>query len=193
MTKRNAIFIWIIAAIFQLGYLGKMIWDKNQIFYYGKQYKFKCALRDPANPIVGRYLELNYDQICGEYKVALDENKIPKYAIFNTNDSGYAKLISLDFMPPEKSTNYIKLEYVYQGYLNGRLGNIWCFRPPLERYYLPEDLAPDAEKVFRETIINSNVEVYTLARIWKGDFVIEDVLIGNCSIKDLARSHYKTK
>ena len=50
-------------------------------------------------------------------------------------------------------------------------------RLPIDRYYLPEDEAPAAERAYREHSRATNRQAEVVVRVRKGDLVVEDLLV----------------
>ncbi len=142
--KKNVIIAVIIVFILQLFVPLYMIWEKYDVLRTGEEVKIKVEPIDPYDAFRGRYVSLWYD-----YELGYEERK-GRYGILETGEDGFSVVKRVSNEKPE---NELYLMGKEEGY----------FYIPLDRYYMEETLAPEAEKV-----ISGGVEAYITVRI-KGD------------------------
>ena len=73
-------------------------------------------------------------------------------------------------------------------YLEVRVGRIasrqFFVDFPMDRFYLPEELAPLAEKAYRDHSRRGKRDAYILVRIRRGRAVVEDLYVGGRTIRE---------
>ena len=100
------------------------------------------------------------------------------YVRLTRDEEGFASLESLSLVPPaEGSTIEARLRRVTSGRAFVDL--------PLERFYLPEEMAPQAEAAYRLHSRRGRQDAFILVRIRAGHAVIEDLYVGGKPIRDL--------
>ena len=58
---------------------------------------------------------------------------------------------------------------------------------PLDRYYMEEKLAPEAERAYQNASRRDSQPGVLVVRVWRGMAVIEDLELGGRPIRDVAR------
>lgn len=181
-------FIWpgfVALVIAQWLVPGQMIWSKEKILTQGIQYKFQSAPVDPNDPFRGRYVVLNFKE--SSYKVAGDKylnygTRI--YVSFYTDNKGFAKIEAISETRPERP-GYIEttVSYVSRENDTTTIGIDY----PFNTFYLEEYKAPEAERIYGESVIDSTQRTYALVSILNGDAVVKDIFINDTSIHEIIR------
>jgi len=161
-----------------------MIAKRESILKEGEQFKFKTAPYDPYDAFRGRYISLR-----------LDEDKVPKdpgvsyergqkvYAHVAVDDQGFARLTGISKDIP-KGTPYIIARFWYS---HGKEASLDL---PIDRYYMEEKAAPEAEKVYRQYTDRrkkNRQDAYVLVRVKDGRVAIEGFYVGGQKIEDVVR------
>jgi hypothetical protein len=103
------------------------------------------------------------------------------FATINTDKNGFAKISSISKTKPKNTDSYLKLKVGF-ALNNDKI----AIDLPFNRFYMNENIASKAEKIYREFSIKKKNETYALVTIKNGEAVIKDVRINDVSIKDLA-------
>ncbi|WP_298426498.1 GDYXXLXY domain-containing protein [uncultured Kordia sp.] len=175
-----------IYALFGLMVLAQIVASAQIVYKYERTiasnnvYKFKTAPVDPNDPFRGKYITLDYqinsfktsDESWDDYDVG--------YAYFSKDENGFAVLETLVKEPYSASKfDYIQVEINnhYDGYIH--------FDLPLDRYYMEESKAYDAEVLSRELNRNGTTDdIYAVIHIESNIHVLTDVVVNGVSMKD---------
>lgn len=185
MKKNKLLFkLFIILAIIQLSVPLYMIWRWEDILETGQQYTWVTAPIDPYDALRGRYVDLRFEEMKGPIldNVQLNYGEAA-YAVIEENQNGYAFISGISASRPEGEGNsYVKIRVSYV-----QDGNIAHFVLPFKRYYMQEDLAPEAEKAYRN---NAGRSATVLVRVKDGYGVVEQLYIGDKTIYEYLRVGY---
>jgi uncharacterized membrane-anchored protein len=180
-NKKITLLIFILVVIAQFYVPLQMIFNQEDIMKTGTEFKFQTAPIDPYDPFRGKYITLFFK----EREITV-QNKInwrsgeTVFATLNTDKNGFAKVSSISKIRPKNNESYIKTK-ISLGYPNSKI--IIDF--PFNRYYMNEDIAQKAEKIYQEFSIKKKNETYALVSVKNGEAVLKDVRINEVSIKDL--------
>lgn len=162
-------------------------------------YTFETEIRDPYDPMRGRYVSLNFKQ----NRVRLPDKNTRLlewrsdsscYAVLEANPDGTARIADLVTdarqLPPGK--DFLKVKYVYfeqdfdrKTHEQKRTG-VHVITLPFDRFYLNERLAPEAEKEVRESTRRGKASVRV--KIYRnGNFVLDDLLVDGQPILERLR------
>jgi uncharacterized membrane-anchored protein len=166
MTNANAskwlLYGFIATALLQLGFMGRIILQSEHTLREGKVYRFRCAPVDPNDAMRGKYIQLSFKDV--EVTPSYGEAWAPgqtAYAYFYVDHDGYAVLSSLYGKPQSDDIPYLKVRIRHFDSENQRATVSF----PFERYYLPEDKAPKVEKLYNETLRQTDKKVYAVVRV----------------------------
>ncbi len=165
---------------------GKIIWTKNEVLKNGEVYKFQTEPIDPSNPFKGKYTILTFKE--NSYTDTIERQLIygeDVYVTFNKNDGGYATINTLSRTKPTGNSGYVKANVYYTS--READSTTVHINYPFDEFYMDEFKAPKAESIYREANRDSLNRTYALVKIWKGDAVIEDVLINDIPIRALIK------
>ncbi|MFZ1704966.1 MAG: GDYXXLXY domain-containing protein [Saprospiraceae bacterium] len=162
-----------------------MINYNENILANGKAYKFLSAPVDPTDPFLGKYIDLNFEEMSAEVDSSVDWKYGQKVFVILGKDSlGFAKIISISAIEPNEkldfvdaTINYVSRESVIKVSVNY----------PFDRFYMEEFKAPEADRVYAEVSADSLETAYALVMVKEGKAVIKDVMIGETSLKDIVK------
>lgn len=178
MKKRLAGLILLVSAI-QLAVPASMLLGRERTLREGEVFKFQTAPVDPYDAFRGRYVALSV----GNQTVEWDGEPLrgrrhhDVYASIEAGPDGYAVVTCASRRPPESGA-YVR---AYTWNSADRQVNI---RLPIDRYYLPEDEAPAAERAYRANSRRDNRAAEVVVRVRNGDLVIEDLLVEGLPIRE---------
>jgi len=159
-----------------------MIWRYEDILHTGKQYNWVTAPIDPYDALRGRYVDLRFKEMKGPIldKIQLHYGQTA-YAIISEDSNGYAFIRGISASQPEGERNsYIKIRVTHV-----QDDNIAHVQLPFERYYMQEDLAPEAEKAYSNS---AGKEAVVSVRFKDGYGVVEQLYIGDQTIYEYLRT-----
>jgi uncharacterized membrane-anchored protein len=186
ISNKMALTGLIILCLAQLFVAGRMISTHEAVLKEGVAYKFKTAPIDPNDPFRGKYITLNFEN---------NELNVPDatqwhagqraYGRIKNNDEGFAIIDQLVEILPDTEEPYF--EMTIGNIINTPEEQKVFLNFPFDRFYLEEKKAPEAEQIYREALASGSADTYALVYIKAGRAVIEDVLVGDLSIKNLGR------
>lgn len=190
MNRKILIGILILAFLAQLAVPVYSILSEELLLKNGKEYKFRTALADPYDPFKGRYVYLSFVDDTVEKEKDLVANRIQNmYAIITEDENGFAKISKLSKDVPN-TKEYIKVEVFPEYYAN--MENRIKVKFPFDRYYMDEELAPEAEKLMREKVIDK-VDVYATVFVKSGKSVLDKLYINGKTIEQEAKEVVRQK
>lgn len=188
--KNMKLFSWIFFGLLCLAQVGVILF---QIVTYertlkeGEVFYLNVLPLDPYDPFRGRYVMLRFE---GGNKAPLAKGEmmqvLPKaYAIFEhteNNDSikevSFTKPTRGNFLEVTVDALKQKGRLVYKNTKMDPADTVY-FALPFDRFYMREELAPQAEKILR---LRSGVQVKAKLRVLDGKGVIEDLMVGETSL-----------
>ena len=181
MKRIYVIGLFLLLTAAQIFVPGQMIWKHENVLSSGNMFKFKTQPIDPTDPFRGKYITLNFE--LNSYTSF--DNKFTYgdrvYVYLYKDEEGFAIADTVSKESLKNGKDYVVAE-VTSNY-NGKVN----FSLPFDRFYMEEDKAPKAEKVYTELnrvdSLNSAL-VYAKVYIKDGLGVLEDVMIDEVSIKD---------
>lgn len=168
-----------------LSYPAYMIYEQETVLVKGTMYKFRLAPVDPYDAFRGRYLALNYNfnNIKTSESFKAGDQAFAKIAV---DSAGYAYLFDVSHTPP--SSQYLSSIARYQD----AKGLITLGVPEsMKRYYLNEELAPQAEKEvqkFRFSNDNNEVDAFAEVKIYNGHSNLIELYLKNMPILEYLES-----
>jgi len=175
MNKRILFAVMVVA---QLCVPAWMIASQETVLKKGTVYRFKTAPVDPYDAFRGRYVWLSTELRSAPYankKEMFSGRTI--YVVLEQNSEGFAAVKEVKLSPPQ-GEDYIKTKANY--YYNQQVH----FNLPLSRFYMNEQKAPQAERLYRENNRRDKRDAYITARVHKGSVVIEDLYVAGQPIMD---------
>lgn len=190
-NKNSIIILFLFVVMAQLFVPAQMIYNQEDIINTGKIVKFQCEPIDPNDPFRGKYITLNFKESGIKVKNLKDWNRNETvFAKITTSQEGFAKIKSISKTEPTDNSIYLKLKINYIADYNNE--NTIYLDFPFNRFYMNENKAKNAEKVYAESTMDTTKIAYALVAAKNGEAVIKDVLIDNISIKELAKADNNT-
>jgi hypothetical protein len=195
--KRHRILalVFLAVALVQLALPASRILQYEKTLTEGRAFKFKTAPVDPYDAFRGRYVALGFDARDATWSEGeRPEYGTPIYARVEADADGYAKFGEATLDPPSDG-DYLK---VTAGFMDKdkKIG----VGIPFDRFYMEEQIAPEAEKVYREgsRVIPSNqssrdTPAHAIIRIRDGLGVIEQVYIGDKTLAEAAKASLEAR
>ena len=173
MTRRCVVLgLFALLALGQIGVPVAMIVQRERVISHGRPFKFRTAPVDPFDALRGRYVALYFEV---DFVPEVEGVKFVRgrrvYALIEEDAEGFARLTRLVEDRPEGDA-YMRVEvgYTYDGKVHVDL--------PFDRYYLEEDIAPEAEKAYWEHRREGKRDAYVIVRVWRGDAALEELYVG---------------
>ena len=155
----------LIAAIFaQLLVPSYLIANKYYILTAGTEYRFRVNPVDPYDAFRGRFVSL--------YPV-VGVSGYGKYGVIAVGEGGFADVVSITDVKPQSGA------YVKSG------SRSW-FLLPVDRYYMDEKLAPEAERIAWQR--GQGREAYVTVRVKNGSLVVSGLYVDGVAIEDAVRT-----
>lgn len=181
-NKKVQVLLFILLIVVQLYVPLQMILKQEDVVKTGTEFKFQTAPVDPYDAFRGKYITLFFKEreitVKNASKWMIGETV---YATIRTNKDGFAQIISISRNKPTAENCYVKSKIAFTIDQNKIALDL-----PFNRFYMNENSASDAEKIYRDLSLNKKDQTYALVAIKNGEAVIKDVRINEVSIKDLA-------
>lgn len=149
-----------------------MIAKRESVLKNGAQFKFKTAPVDPYDAFRGRYVALSVEANKAPKPQGVDLKYDQKvYAQISNDEQDFAKITRITTQKPQGAA-YLTAKVSYFS------DNEVFLRLPIDRYYMEEKAAPQAEQLYRENNRRGKQDAYVTVRIKNGFAVIEGLYIG---------------
>lgn len=181
---RPAAFVFVVAALAQWLVPLVGVWQHERIIVQGAAVRLECTAPDPYDPFRGRFLAVRPAEIEGLAPDGMPKGvMVPVWATLVEDEHGLSRIASLSLEPVSGPT-VIRLAARLSGERNG--AKTVMIRWPLDRFYLNERLAPDADKLFAERLRGDKPPVAEI-RLLDGQAVLTDVLLDGVSIREAVK------
>lgn len=180
MDKRVRVLLFSLMAVVQLGALAWMIRDHEQVLEKGRVYRFRTAPIDPRDPFRGEYVVLDFAAEDGDWPLP-DSSALEAYAWLDEDSAGYATIAALRMEPPPDGSDHLRVTF-------GSWGGDTVHRVqlPFDRFYLEEGDGAATEQllqpVWEEDTLVQPLPAHAVVRVYKGEAVIEDLIVDGRSI-----------
>ncbi|HUP92954.1 MAG TPA: GDYXXLXY domain-containing protein [Solimonas sp.] len=187
----------LLAAV-QLGVPAHLIQRQQQTLAHGAEYRFKTAPVDPADPFRGRYVALNFTAACAPLPSPGEpdgRHESKWFALLATDGEGYARIADLSRERPTDG-DYIQVRSQPSGGCAGGGGRLEF---PFNRFYLPEQMAPQAEAAYmasnrRRTALpapaegteppDPRVPAYARVRVLDGNAALQELVLDGLPLRE---------
>lgn len=179
MTKSIRIGLLCVVGLVQLSAPVSMILGQERVLREGSQYKFKTAPVDPYDAFRGRYVALSYENnfVLIEPTFLFEDGTLV-YAMLAVDPDGFARFDRVELRKP------VEGDYIESRALSTYEGKLYL-NLPFDRYYMREDLAPQAELAYREHSRAFGArDAYVAVRVRSGRAVVEELFIDDKPIYD---------
>ena len=144
MSVRVAVFALVCLA--QLAVPASMILRAEETIREGRIFRFQTAPVDPVDLARGRYVRLDFPRAQDRMDVGPEDLSVGDtvYARVAESDDGFAIVTALEATPPE-SGDWFETVVARSNDDGVRVAL------PFDRFYLPEEKAPIAERLYRDS------------------------------------------
>jgi uncharacterized membrane-anchored protein len=191
MSSRLLTGLFLIICIIQLYIPFSMIRNQNKILQHGTSYKFRTAPIDPNDPFLGKYVRLHFTAS----EAIVDNNEEWGYddevfVTLDTDETGFAKIKEVTRKTPGSSDDFVRarIRYIERDSVC-KLFLDYAF----DKFYMEEFKAPEAEKVYMESRVDSTQIAYALIKVKNGKSAIENVYINDIPIKTVVEQRIAVK
>jgi hypothetical protein len=181
---RPAAGVFVVAALAQWLVPLAGVWQHERIIAQGAAVRLECAAPDPYDPFRGRFLAVRPAEIERPAPSGMPEGiTVPVWATLVADEHGLSRIASLALEPVSGPT-VIRLAARLSEERNGV--KTVMIRWPLDRFYLNERLAPNADRLFAERLRGDKPPVAEI-RLLDGKAVLTDVLLDGVSIRETVK------
>lgn len=191
-TKTWLLPAFMLVALVQLYVPAQMIWSREKILDTGTTFKFRTAPLDPNDPFRGKYVALQFRN----NSIPLTDERTwdmgdEIYVQVQPDNQGFARIKAIFKTKPETKFSYIKATVDYVTNEHGK--RELFIRYPFDRFYMEETVAPEAEKVYLESVQDTSRITYALVSIREGEAVLKDVKIDSLSLAQIVKASRKNE
>ena len=184
MRKQLIISLFVGVALIQIATPLSMIAKREGVLQTGGQFKFKVAPVDPYDAFRGRYVALRLleDKAVVSPGIKLDYGQ-RVFAYIVVDELGFAKFSTLTTVRPQGAP-YIDATVASFGQATSEVR----LNLPIDRYYMEEEAAPKAERIYQRHASRGKEDAYVLVRIKDGFAVIEELYVGGRRIEEAIKN-----
>lgn len=179
--KNIRLAVFSLVALVQLAVPAGTILRWQFTLTHGTPFKFLTAPVDPYDAFRGRYVSLRLEaEVVDVPEGAAFRPGSVVYGTVAVGTNGFAYLTDLSTEQPEAPSIRGRIRYVS--------GTKAYLHLPVDRLYMNERLAPEAERAYAQNSARTGQTAYVIVRVRHGEAVIEDLYINDTPIRDyLAR------
>ena len=182
--KALPLIIFGLAAIAQWAAPLSQIWTHEQVLAHGTLIKLKCTAPDPYDPLRGRFLAVRPEQGEATPQAGVKPAEGTQvYVTLGTDGDGLTTLQNALLEPPATG-DYIALKTRYN--YGEKVRVEW----PFDRFYVNEQLAPEADKWFAENLRSAN-GIIAEVRVLKGRAVLADLSFDGKPLREILQERVK--
>ncbi len=189
MRGAKAIFWCAVAlAVIQVGVIGQRIAAYEKIVSEGKEFRFRTDVVDPYDIFRGRFVSVSQENL--RIEIRQEEVRDYDYGSFfygqlKVDEEGFASIASLSKEPTGGDELKVEVtwagpDYDYSGGQQKLKGYFVNIKPPFDRYYIKETLAPAAEREYRA---HAKGRAHLSVRVLGGKGVLEELYIEGVPVK----------
>lgn len=181
---RKELFIGLFSGLIllQIATPLSMIIKRELVLKNGMPFRFRTVPVDPYDAFRGRYVALRVEASKAIKPEGVNLKYGQKiYALIDVDEQGFAKISRITAQKPQGAA-YLTAKVAY---FSGAEVNI---NLPIDRYYMEEKAAPQAEKIYREHNRTDKKDAYVLVRIKDGFAVIESLYVGDQRIEEVLKN-----
>ncbi|MCO5234351.1 MAG: GDYXXLXY domain-containing protein [Chitinophagales bacterium] len=177
--KRSWVFAIIVLVLAQLLVPSYMIWHKEQIKRKGKTFYIEIKPIDPYDYMKGKYIELTFRKLYFEYGGENLTGSRNRYATFSQDDDKSLFIESIGTEPPKGEDYYLRVNIDKEtNFLN-------FYNIPPSGFFINEYKIDEIESAIDKWQDDSENIVYALVKIYKGEMVVEDIIIDGKSLSEV--------
>lgn len=175
MSTRKVIligFAFLVAA--QLAVPAWMIAEREWVLQKGQVFKFRTRPVDPVDAFRGHYVALRLEpETVHVSDVGLWRYHQKAFAVLDTDTNGFAIVKRLERVKPPNEPAVL----VHTRWFNDKTREAHLDWTGLNRYYMEEEKAPDAENAYRHHVTRTNTTCYVTIRVHGAHAVVENLFI----------------
>lgn len=182
---RNALILFGAMVLAQWALPLRTIRERETILKEGSVFLFRTAPVDPHDPFRGEYVTLRFaleDSVTRQPIDAPFANDDKVYVVLGTQD-GSASIDRVLHTPPADTRSYLRCNATAWPYTMDSLD--LRIELPFDRFYLEEGTGRRTEELMQQRAVEVGPELpsYAVVRVLDGEAVIEDLRVGDRSIK----------
>ena len=147
MSRKNKIALFTLVALIQAAGLGLIISKHFTIASEGVRGRIEIYLKDPYNPLLGRYLQLRHGLQSGLKPLDGDSSfkrGRDAYLVLDRREDETIEARGLVKQAPSQGL-YLRVRII-----SPRSGGTYFVKTTLDRYYIQDDYAVEGEKLFND-------------------------------------------
>jgi uncharacterized membrane-anchored protein len=192
MNRRLILLIVLgVVVVAQLAVPLSMIQRREMTLKKGDVLRFKTAPVDPYDAFRGRYVALSIDNEVPVPEQATKQNDFRGdqrvYVLIDTDADGFSRLASAQFQRPETGLYLCMRTPRYW-----RGGKTMRVSIPFDRYYMNEELAPEAERLYAKHTQRDKIDAYVQVRTRNGFAVLEELYVADMPIHEFMQKNATT-
>jgi len=191
MNKRNGLLLlFAVVAAAQLAVPASMIIGRERTLREGRVFKFRTRPVDPEDAFRGRYVWLSLEPGAVEVPETgswLHNQKA--YAVLGQDTNGFAVVERLEHSRPAQ----VPAVQVRTLWFNDRTREVNIEWSGLDRYYMEEGKAPQAESAYRSHSLRTNRTCYVTVRVRGAEAAVENLFVDERPIRAWLRDHPEEK
>ena len=195
--KNIKLILFGIFAVIGIAAPLSIIWKHETVLRHGTTYKFRTKPVDPYDAFRGKYVVLGFedDKLDDVKETFIHYNKAVYLRLIVDND-GFAKPTEISWKPLE-GANIIRIDQILPEWLfsddYSNKKKILRITYPFNRYYLPEDIAPLAEQLYRRANTRAGgddrkLDTYVTVKVYKGVGVLEELYLNGVPVREAVKA-----
>jgi uncharacterized membrane-anchored protein len=187
VNLRALLFAALVAI--QLAAPAWLIVSRENVLRHGTLHKFQTQAVDPADLFRGRYVALNFAAENAPVEVSTNlPYGMPVYIQVAPGADGYSTVTAVTTNRPGSGDWF---SGVYQGSGWGTNSRSVRVEFPFNRFYMDENLAPEAERAYNRLNRDraTNINTFATVRILHGRAVLEDLHLDGVPVRTYLREN----
>ncbi len=174
MPRRLLLGLLGVVAVVQLAVPGWTILQHEEVLREGSEYRFRTAPVDPYDAFRGRYVALGFADTVGPVPDGLElQRRMKVFVPLQVDEEGFATLGEATRTRPLE--DHLELRVMWWN------AEGVTYELPFSRFYMEEEAAPEAERVYRENN-GEGRPAYVTVRVKNGRGVLEELYVDDLPI-----------
>ena len=177
-APRVALVILALVGVAQLVVPARQIFEREETLHKGTLYRFRTQPVDPYDAFRGRYVALGFADTSAKLPDELEvERRDRVYVTLTTDEEGFAQLGTVAKHRP--SGDYLEARVSWLSRGSGEA----TIELPFDRYYMEEELAPEAESLYRAQARDAR-PAFAAVRVYRGRAGLEELFIDGLPVRE---------
>jgi len=187
MKTRSGILVgFALLVAVQLAVPAWMIVERERTLNSGQLFKFRTRPVDPVDAFRGHYVALRLEpETVHVADIGLWHHHQKAFAVLGADTNGFAIVKRLERVKPPNEPAVV----VHTGWFNDKKSEAHLDWSGLDRYYMEEEKASDAEDAYRRHTNRTNNTCYVTIRVRGAHAVVENLFINDQPIHAWLRQH----